>query len=58
MKVVRTPMVVVLPAPLGPRSPKISPGATSKLTPSTALVLALAYCLTRLVTAMAGVVDM
>src|SRR5690348_6433691 len=30
-------MVVVLPAPLGPTSPTISPGATSKLTSSTAL---------------------
>ena len=28
--------VVVLPAPFGPRMPKISPSATSKLTPSTA----------------------
>src|SRR5262249_3620335 len=30
-------MVVVLPAPLGPRKPWISPGATSRLTPSTAV---------------------
>src|SRR5262245_48059372 len=30
-------MVVVLPAPLGPRNPWISPGATSRLTPSTAV---------------------
>ena len=29
-------MVVVLPAPFGPRKPWISPGATSRLTPSTA----------------------
>jgi hypothetical protein len=29
-------MVVVLPAPLGPRKPKTSPLATSKLTPRTA----------------------
>src|SRR6476661_7735356 len=29
--------VVVLPAPLAPRKPKISPRATEKLTPSTAL---------------------
>ena len=28
--------VVVLPAPLGPSSPKNSPGATVKVTPSTA----------------------
>src|SRR3954451_8993545 len=32
----RMRMVVVLPAPLGPSSPKISPGLASKLTPSTA----------------------
>src|SRR5579864_8263918 len=31
-----TRMVVVLPAPLGPSRPKISPGLTSKLTPSSA----------------------
>src|SRR5688572_7189794 len=30
-------MLVVLPAPLGPRNPWISPGATSRLTPSTAV---------------------
>ena len=30
------PMVVVLPAPLGPRKPKTSPAATRKLTPATA----------------------
>src|SRR5215471_9462869 len=30
-------MVVVLPAPLGPRNPWISPGATERLTPSTAV---------------------
>ena len=29
-------MVVDLPAPLGPKKPKISPDATSKLTPRTA----------------------
>src|SRR5262249_5179806 len=29
-------MVVVLPAPLGPSSPKVSPRASSRLTPSTA----------------------
>src|SRR3954447_3445669 len=29
-------IVVVLPAPLGPRKPNTSPGATSKLTPRTA----------------------
>src|SRR5262245_42713782 len=30
-------MVVVLPAPFGPRKPKISPGRTAKVTPSTAV---------------------
>ena len=30
-------MVVVLPAPLGPRKPSTSPGLTSKLTSSTAV---------------------
>src|SRR5262245_50185906 len=30
-------MVVVLPAPFGPRKPWISPGSTSRLTPSTAV---------------------
>ena len=33
-------MVVVLPAPFGPRKPTISPGATSRLTPSTAVRVA------------------
>ena len=32
--------VVVLPAPLGPRKPKISPRCTSKLTPRTASTVA------------------
>jgi hypothetical protein len=31
-------MVVVLPAPLGPRKPNTSPPATSKLTPRTASI--------------------
>ena len=31
-------IVVVLPAPLGPRNPKTSPAATSKLTPRTASI--------------------
>ena len=35
--VVSIPAVVVLPAPLGPRSPKISPRATVRLSSSTAL---------------------
>ena len=38
MRVVRIEIVVVLPAPLGPRRPKISPRGTWKLTPSTASV--------------------
>ena len=35
-RVVSTPIVVVLPAPFGPRSPKTSPRSTVKETPSTA----------------------
>jgi len=35
-RVVRTPTVVVLPAPFGPSSPKTSPRRTVKLNPSTA----------------------
>ena len=38
--VVRIEMVVVLPAPFGPRKANSSPGATSKLTSSTAAVWA------------------
>src|SRR5579875_2242345 len=38
-------MVVVLPAPLGPRSPKQVPSGTAKETPSTAVTPG--YCLTR-----------
>src|SRR5271167_35656 len=34
---VRILIVVVLPAPLGPKKPNISPGATAKLMPSTAV---------------------
>jgi len=41
------PTVVVLPAPLGPSRPKISPGTTSNETPSTALTGRLRYRLTR-----------
>ena len=44
--VVRIFMVVLLPAPLGPRKPKTSPASTSKVTPSTALIPPL-YTLTR-----------
>jgi hypothetical protein len=35
-RVVRTPIVVVLPAPLGPSRPNTSPRPTSKLMPATA----------------------
>jgi hypothetical protein len=35
-RVVRMPAVVVLPAPFGPRRPKISPARTSRLSLSTA----------------------
>ena len=35
-RVVITPMVVVLPAPLGPSRPKISPSETEKSMPATA----------------------
>src|ERR1700694_175891 len=52
--VVRTPTVVVLPAPLGPSRPKTSPGATWKLIPSTATVGFLGYRFTRFSTAAAG----
>src|SRR6476620_2268211 len=36
-RVVSMPTVVVLPAPLGPRSPKISPSYTERSRPSTAV---------------------
>ena len=38
--VVRILISVVLPAPLGPSSPKNSPGATSRSTPSSAVTAA------------------
>src|SRR5262245_54730376 len=44
--------VVVLPAPLGPSNPKISPSYTSKLTPFTAV--SVSYCLTKSLTEMMG----
>ena len=44
-------IVVVLPAPFGPRKPNTSPGATSKSTPLTASVLP--YVLRNLLTATA-----
>src|SRR5579863_95257 len=37
-RVVRMPTVVDLPAPLGPSKPKISPGAISRETPSSATI--------------------
>src|SRR5260370_15923533 len=52
--VVRIEMVVVLPAPLGPRSAKNSPASTRRLIPSTALNFALRYRLTRSRTSTAG----
>src|SRR5438270_6953801 len=45
--VVRIEIVVVLPAPFGPRKAKNSPLRTVKLMPSTALVLPFRYRLTR-----------
>src|ERR1700737_4571570 len=45
--VVRIEIVVVLPAPLGPRKAKNSPLRTVKLMPSTAFVLPFRYRLTR-----------
>src|SRR5438552_9400963 len=45
-------MVVVLPAPFGPRNPWISPGSTERLTPSTAVKEP--YVLTRASTAIMG----
>src|SRR5258705_1162578 len=48
-------MVVVLPAPLGPMSPKISPSNTSKETSSTATVEA--YSLRRWATSMTRLAD-
>src|SRR3984893_2098632 len=46
-RVVSMPAVVVLPAPLGPSKPKISPGCTVKLRAATALKSVPAYCLVR-----------
>jgi hypothetical protein len=46
-------MVVVLPAPFGPRSPKHMPGGTLNDTPATAVVAG--YCLTRSRTSRMGV---
>ncbi len=46
-------MVVVLPAPLGPRKPKTSPRRTWKLTPASESVGAFGYRLTRSATSTA-----
>src|SRR5580704_16146700 len=46
-RVVSMPAVVVLPAPLGPSRPKISPGWTLRLRASTALKSVPGYCLVR-----------
>ena len=46
-------IVVVLPAPLGPSSPKQMPSGTLKDTPATAVVAG--YCLTRSRTSRMGV---
>src|SRR3712207_6062556 len=50
-----TLMVVLLPAPLGPRNPKTSPGGTVNDTPRTASTSP--YDLTRSTTSMAGAVE-
>src|SRR6266849_6260572 len=55
--VVRIEMVVVLPAPLGPRRAKNSPGSTSNEIPSTALTLPFRYRLTRSRTSIAGAIS-
>src|SRR3984885_1192093 len=44
-RVVSIPAVVVLPAPFGPSSPKISPASTLRSRPSTALKSVPGYCL-------------
>jgi hypothetical protein len=53
-RVVRMPIVVVLPAPFGPSKPNTSPGGTWKSTSSTAFVGRLGYRFTRLTTSTAG----
>src|SRR5699024_12337040 len=50
--VVRIEIVVVLPAPFGPRKANSSPASTWKLTPATAGLVAFLYCLTRSCTSM------
>ena len=46
-RVVSIPAVVVLPAPFGPSSPKISPASMLRSRPSTALKSVPGYCLVR-----------
>jgi hypothetical protein len=53
-RVVSMPAVVVLPAPLGPSSPKISPAYTERLRSSTALKSAPLYVLVRCSVMMTG----
>src|SRR5699024_3585080 len=55
--VVRIEIVVVLPAPFGPRNANSSPSATWKLTPATAGLVAFLYCLRRLSTSMTAVMS-
>src|SRR6202162_5593671 len=45
MRVVRMPTVVDLPAPLGPRRPKISPGRTSRESPARATISIFSFLL-------------
>ena len=52
--VVRIEIVVVLPAPFGPRKANSSPGSTSKLMSSTAATAAFWYLLVRCSTLMIG----
>src|SRR6185312_7082540 len=56
-RVVSDPIVVVLPAPLGPSSPKTSPSGTENDTPATASRLAPAYVLRRSATSMIGATE-
>src|SRR5712691_3889656 len=55
--VVRIEIVVVLPAPSGPRRAKNSPASTSNEIPSTALTLPFRYRLTRSRTSIAGAIS-
>src|SRR6266568_7802803 len=55
--VVRIEIVVVFPAPLGPRRAKNWPCSTTKLTPSTAFELPFRYRFTRSRTSIAGAIS-